>query len=167
MSLQSTIPAKTIIAPASGLVIQNNLVPCYGKAIGNNSGSIIISNGGATVILPGLSSGSSGVTYNKSTGGFTILTSGTYEISCMLTFTTAITGYVTPLINGTTIDATEGRIAQTGGSGNAPAGNLTGTNLINLVAGQVLTLSLTTGTGNTVNLQNNAQDTWWWLRKVA
>ena len=158
----SSLSLVTIAAPPAGLKILNNLTPCYAKLIGTGSGSntpITVNNTSAIIILA-LAAGSSGLTYNATTGLVTILTSGLYEVSIMFTLTGSNSAYVDAVVNGSSISATQGRCAQT-----TSGGALVGTNLYNLTAGQTFGVSLSAS--SSVTIQNNPQDTFWHIRKVA
>jgi hypothetical protein len=159
LKTMSVLYSNTII-PINGLTIQNNLKTCYGKVLGGGSST---SGASGTIILTSLASGSSGVSYSATTGLFTILTTGTYELQCLFTISAASTGFISILVNGTNIDGAQGRLSQNGGSG---SGQFIGSNLVPLTAGQTVGLqySLTTGNGT---IAGNPQDTWWSIRKVA
>jgi len=160
-NIMSSIALNTILGPPGGLKITNNLTPCYAKMTGNNANTISLSSG-QTVILPSLAPGSSGVTYSTSTGLATILISGLYEVSVLLNFSSSISsGYIEPLVNGAYVSSSQGRLAQSGSS----VTFLAGTNIYNLTSGQTFGIQYVGQSSAT--LANNAQDTFWLLRKVA
>lgn len=160
----SSVNLTTITAPSTGLRVINNLLPVYAKLIGTGSGSgspitVTSSNSPYTMMLA-LAPGSSGINYSQSTGMVTILYSGLYEVHVLFTLTTAASGFVEPYINGTSVAGTQGRCAQT-----TSGGAVVGTNIYNLTAGQTFYVSF--NVANNVTIQNNPQDTFWYIRKIA
>lgn len=162
MNSATNVVTNSIQGPATGLRIVNNLTPCYAKMTGNNSNTLSISSG-QTIILPSLAPGSQGVSYSTSSGLATIVTSGLYEVGVLLLFSGGAisSGYIEPLVNGNFVSSSQGRVAQSNNSTTF----LTGTNLYNLTSGQTFGLQYVGQSSATI--ANNAQDTFWFIRKVA
>jgi hypothetical protein len=159
--MSNTIPLKSVIGKG-GIKIVNNLAPVYGKALGAG-GKTLDYSGATNIVLTGSTTRAVGMIYNTSTGAFTIPTTGLYKVSCLFPLVVATGAYIEVLVNGSFLSSTEGRLAQTGG-GNA-LGVLMGSNIYPLKAGQTFGLQFVSN--QAASFQNNPQDTFWFIRKVA